>query len=253
MQNRLSKKTYFNIIAITVWLVIWQVVAMLIDNALILVSPIQSITALIKLLGSGSFLKSVFGSFNKILMGFLWAVLIAIILSFLSYKNKFIKHFITPPIVFFKTVPVASFAILLLISLKEKQSLSTVISFMICLPVIYENLLSGLNSLDNKMLEMADVFKVSAFKKFVYLYVYNLIPFFSTGSKIALGMCWKAGIAAELIALVQHTIGNELYYAKLYLMMDYVFAWTIVIIVISKIMEFAVLYLIKLIERRIEK
>lgn len=253
MFKKPSKNFYFNIISVAIWLLIWQVVALAIDNTLILASPWQAILALINLLGSSAFLKSVFGSFYYISLGFLLSAVTAIMLSYLSYKSRFVKQFIAPPLAVFKAVPVASFTILLLISLKHKQTLPTVISFMMSLPIIYENLLAGLNSIDKKMLDMARVFKVSYGKKFTYLYLYRLLPFFATGSKLALGLCWKAGVAAELIGLVQNSIGNELYYAKLYLMMDYVFAWTIVIIALSKAVEYLIVGGLKLLERRLEK
>lgn len=248
-----TKKILIKAAVIVIWILIWQLVAVIINNSLILASPIDAFLALINLVPQGSFWLSVWGSFYNITAGFLLAAVLGVVLSFLSYKVNFVKEFLSPPMTLLKTVPVASFIILLLISMKSKANLSMIISFMMVLPVIYVNMLAGFNNLDKKLLEMADMFKVSGRKKLKYIYVYETLPFFTTGAKISLGLCFKSGVAAELVGLVQNTIGNELYYTKLYLMMDNVFAWTAVIIVISILFEALILNLLKLLKRSIEK
>jgi NitT/TauT family transport system permease protein len=254
MSSKRPSKTLFVKIAVTVlWAAIWQIAAVLIGNNLVLVGPVQALTALGAMMIHGSFWQSVWGSLYRIMLGFLTAAITAICLSTLSYKVKLVKEFLSLPMTIFKTVPVASFIILMLISLRSKEGLSSIICFMMSLPVMYANTLSGLYSIDPKMLEMAQVFGVSRSKKFIYLYTYRVLPFFATGAKIALGLSWKAGVAAELIGLVQNTIGNELYSAKLYLMMDQVFAWTAVIVVLSIALEFLTLGALRLLQRRLEQ
>ena len=50
-------------------------------------------------------------------------------------------------------------------------------------------------------------------------------------------MSWKSGIAAEVIGVPSHTIGENLYMAKIYLSTGDLFAWTIVIILVSTCFE----------------
>jgi NitT/TauT family transport system permease protein len=253
MLKRPSKSFYIKIAAVAVWIAVWQLAAVLIGNTLVLASPWKALVSLWGMLSQGVFWRSVSESFYRIALGFLLSAVIGTALAVLSYKVKYVKEFLSPPMTVFKTVPVASFIILLLISLKSKQSLSTIICFIMSLPIIYTNVSAGLNAIDPKMLEMARVFNVSGTKKFAYLYAYKTLPFFATGCKISLGLCWKSGVAAELIGLVQNTIGNELYYAKLYLTMDRVFAWTAVVVALSLVFEFLVLGALKLVKRGLEK
>lgn len=239
--------------AVAVWIAIWQIAAVIVSNGLILTGPWQVLTALFKLLSEASFWKAVWGSFYRIALGFLIASIAGIALAVLSHKVKYVNEFLAPPMSVFKTVPVASFIVLMLISLNTKENLSLLICFIMVLPIVYANTLSGLNSIDKNLLEMAKVFRVKKNKKLFYIYFHKTLPFFETGTKISLGLCWKSGVAAELIGLVQGTIGNELYYAKLYLLMDNVFAWTVVIVLLSAGFEALILCLLKLLKRRIEK
>ncbi|MFA6681186.1 MAG: ABC transporter permease subunit, partial [Sphaerochaeta sp.] len=86
---------------------------------------------------------------------------------------------------------------------------------------------------DKKLLEMATVFRVPAYRRIRYIYLSQVLPFFRSACSVALGLSWKAGIAAEVIGLPQGSIGEMLYQAKLYLDTPDMFAWTLVIIVIS--------------------
>ena len=70
-----------------------------------------------------------------------------------------------------------------------------------------------------------------------YIYVSQVLPFFRTGCSIGLGLCWKAGVAAEVIGIPDGSIGEKLYNAKVYLNTPDLFAWTVVIVLISLLFE----------------
>jgi len=53
----------------------------------------------------------------------------------------------------------------------------------------------------------------------------------------SVGLAWKSGIAAEVLCLPRLAIGTNLYYSKIYLETPSLFAWTIVVIVLSFILE----------------
>ena len=50
-------------------------------------------------------------------------------------------------------------------------------------------------------------------------------------------MGWKSGIAAEVIGVPDHTIGERLYTAKIYLETADLFAWTIVVLILCSLFE----------------
>ena len=103
--------------------------------------------------------------------------------------------------------------------------------------------------MDSKILEMAQVFNVSCWKKIRCIYAVYVLPYIQTSLKSALGMCWKAGISAEVIGLVTHSIGEQLYYSKLYLMTADLFAWSIAVIfekIFMKLVDLTVLKMRKL-------
>jgi len=121
------------------------------------------------------------------------------------------------------------------------------------LPIIYTNVLNGIKSADPKLLEMADVFELPASRRIMYIYVSQVLPFFRSACSVGLGLCWKAGIAAEVIGIPTGSIGEKLYMAKIYFATGDLFAWTLTIIIVSVIFERLFMLLIRSLINRIER
>ncbi len=64
-----------------------------------------------------------------------------------------------------------------------------------------------------------------------------MAPYIFAGILTSIGICWKGTIAAEVISVLNTSIGNEIYNGKIYLDIDAVFAWTIIIIACSLVIE----------------
>ena len=71
--------------------------------------------------------------------------------------------------------------------------------------------------------------------------------------ELGLGLCWKAGVAAEVIGLPDGSIGERLYEAKVYLNTPDLFAWTVVIVLVSLVFEKLFLFLLDRLVARLER
>ena len=225
------------------WLLVWQLGAFAVDNPIILVGPWETVLALGRLIPDRDFWRSIAYSFGRIAVGFGAAFGAGIILGSCGYALAFVRDLLEPVMTLLKSIPVASFVILALIW-AGSGNLSVLIAFIVVLPMIYVNTLAGLGSTDRKLLEMAEVFRMPMGRKIRYIYVPALLPYLKSGCRIALGMCWKSGVAAEVIGVPDHSIGEKLYMAKIYLDTGDVLAWTLVIILVSIVFERAVLGLL---------
>ena len=205
-----TKYTGIHILAVLFWIAIWQFASMYLKQEILLASPVSVIKRLTEL--------------------------IVMFLAVWAYWSKTVEILTAPVIAVVKSTPVASFIILCLIWIPSKN-LSVFISFLMVLPVIYTNILEGIRQTDRKILEMAKVFRVNLRRQIRYIYVSQVLPYFLSACRLSLGMCWKAGVAAEVIGVPSGSIGEKLYNAKIYLNTPDLFAWTIVIIVISFVFE----------------
>ena len=244
MQNK-GKKYVKKFIILLFWLAVWQILAMCVDNFLLVVTPLQALRALLTLAGQAEFWQSAFGSLWRIVLGFLLGAVLALFLAAVSYRYKIAEEVLQPFMVFCKAVPVAVFAVLLLIWWGSSM-LAVAICFLVVFPNIYLNTLEGLKSADRELLEMAEIFRLSFRTRFFYIYRPALKPFLLSAFQLSLGMCWKSGVAAEVIGTPAHSIGGALYLAKIYLDTAELFAWTAVIIVLSVCFEKIIFYGISL-------
>ncbi len=218
------------------WILIWQLVAIVIHNKILLAGPIDTVMALGSLIQTSSFWGSVWQTTGRILLGFLFGSVIGIILAYVAHEKSWVEDFLRPLVSALKSIPVASFVILLLIWFGS-SNISVIICAMVVFPILYLNTLEGLKSTDVKMLEMAKVFRMPAGRRLRFIFLPQLAPFFKSAFKLAIGMSFKSGIAAEVIGQPLNTIGNGLYLSKIYLETADLFAWTIVVVLISFICE----------------
>lgn len=223
------------VIFVFVWLVIWQLAAVKIDNSIIIAGPIDTFRALKELIKTPAFRESLLASSSRIAWGFFIGGASAFVLALISFRYKLIREFLSPAVTTLKAVPVVSFIIMVL--LWSGPDVATVISALVVFPIIYLNTLQGMISTDCKLLEMARIFKISGKDRIRYIYLPHLRPFLLSAISLAAGMAWKSGIAAELIDQTQTSLGNGMYRSKISLATADMLAWTVAAVVLSFIFE----------------
>mgnify|MGYP002577033007 FL=1 len=222
--------------AVAVWLLLWQLASMAVGLPLLLPSPLAVLLRLGQLCTGADFWLTVASSLLRILLGFLLGVLFGTALAGLCWRFRLIDVLARPLLGVLKSTPVASFIILALVWVKTTW-LATVISFIMVLPLIYANVREGIDSADRQLLEMAQVFRLSRRKTFRYCYLPAILPFFLSAISSALGFAWKSGIAAEVLGRPARAIGSQIYDSKIYLETPDLFAWTLVVILLSVLLE----------------
>lgn len=240
------------LLAVIFALLLWQLAAMTVNSRILLVSPVEVAVRLTTIWQTEGFWQSIWFSFYHIAGGFFLALFLGIILAALAGRFRWIETLLWPFLVTIKTVPVASFVVICLIWLSA-QNLSVFISFLIVLPVVYGNVLEGIKSEDEKMLEVARVFKMPTVRRVMYIHLPQLKPFLMSACATALGMAWKAGVAAEIIGTPDGSIGKQLFYAKVYLDTDDLLCWTVIIVIVSVLFEKLFMLGLKALYGRLER
>lgn len=240
MKTSIIKKTGI----IIFWLLVWALSAGIINNNILLVGPHRVIISFFKSMGDTNFILIVLNSTLRIGAGFLSALILACIFGALSYRFALFNDFIKPLVYCMKTVPVASFVVILLIW-SGASYLSLLISFIITFPSIYTAVVDGLRSTDEHLLSMSRVFKYSFRERLVYLYRDAVMPYLISASRTALGLAWKSGVAAEVIGLPRNSLGERVYMSKIYLDTEGLFSWTLWVIVLSFGFEKLIIALMK--------
>lgn len=232
------------IAAIFVAILLWQLLAMKLDQKLLLATPVDVAKTLGVLVKSQEFYSAVAYSMGRILFGLLIGAAVGTACALLAGRWHFMEVLFWPYFSAMKATPVASIVILCLVWLSSRR-LSVFIVFLVVTPVIYTNILAGIKNLDLKMKDMARVFGINGLRRLLYVYLPELKTYIIAAFALATGMAFKAGIAAEVIGTPGGSVGKMLYNAKVYLETPELFAWTLVIIVLSVVVEQVILGLVK--------
>ena len=232
------------ILVILFWLALWQGIAMLVSKPVLFASPVQTVKALLAQLPKRSFWQSAISSLLRIAAGFFLAFLLGLLIGAAAWRWAPLRSLLSPLLTFMKSVPVASFVILTLVWFGSEW-LVIIVSAIIVFPLIYFAMLNGLAAADRGLLEMARVFRIHPVRTALHIYRPAVMPYLLGACHSALGMSWKAGIAAEVIGTPLHSIGAQLYDAKLYMNTAELFAWTAVVIFLSLLFEKTVIHLLR--------
>ena len=162
----------------------------------------------------------------------------------LTAKSPVLKSLLSPLLHTVKATPVASFIILAVIWLSVGK-VPVLTALLVVLPGVWANVESGILSVDPKLIEMGKAFKMTKRDIFFKIEIPSIKPFFLAAVNSAMGMAWKAGIAAEVICPYKYSIGTALHDSKIYLETTELFAWTAVTVILSVLLEKLVLSVVR--------
>ena len=215
------------------WIFIWFIASRAVGSELLLPSPTVTLARLWELALKGSFWLAVLQSLLRI-----------IALGVLTAMSRVLYELFTPLLTIVRSTPVASFIILALVWIK-RDNVAVFIAFLMVLPILWGNVSRGIAECDRDLIEMTHIFRFSKKDMLKKIYLPSVRPYFFAGCSTALGLSWKAGVAAEVLSLPKHALGSELYYSKIYLETPTLFAVTLVVILLSVALEFVLRLILK--------
>lgn len=230
--KRLLKK----VLVACFWIGIWFIAYVSVNKEILIPSPIAVAQRLGALCLQADFWITVGLSFFRIACGLIAALLCGVLLAILSFRFSLFYELFHPLLSVVKATPVASFIILALVWIKTPY-LSAFTSFLMVLPMVWENVYTGMGQTDKQLLEMAKVFKFTSKKTLLHIYFPSVLPYFLSACTMGMGLAWKAGIAAEVLGVPKMAIGTEIYQSKIYLETVDLFAWTVVVVLMSMLIE----------------
>lgn len=236
MKNKIARLLLHTVLPILFWLGVWEIAAIIVDRSYFLPHTYETANALSRILISGDFLKITGFTLLRVLSGILLGTLLGAFAAIISHRVKFVFSLISPLNSVLKATPVASIIVLLWISMNGNY-LAVFVALLMVFPIIFQNLYDAFVSIDKELIEVVKVFEFSYKKKMKILVLPALKKYFLPAFVTAIGLAFKAEIAAEIIAGVRYSIGQMIYDAKDSLITSEVFAWTIVGVAFSILVE----------------
>jgi NitT/TauT family transport system permease protein len=245
-------KNYLNILypvlSLAVFFAAWYIIAGIIDIEIILPSPTQCLRQLGQLAVTKEFWTAIGGTLTRAMLSFAMSMSAALALAALSAFFKPIGKLLSPLVIITRAMPTMSVILLSLIWFTA-QITPMFISFLIIFPTLFTSFYSAFTNIDEDLIEMAKVYKVGRRQKLTELYLPSIFPLFFDAVRAAVSLNIKLVIAAEVLSYTRDSMGVMMQFSKAYLETASLFAWTIAAIILSYLLEMAVVLLKKLVVR----
>ncbi len=250
MTASIIKNSFFSVVKFIIGtafcLALWELLAIKIDNSYFMPRLNETFSALLLLIKTSGFWKYVLTSLARVAIGLLLGIAFGIVLATVCHVLPLSKAFVSPVITIMKATPVATIILILWFTLSNAE-LAVFVVFLMVTPIVWQNVYDGYKSISNEMREVCEVFQISGFKKFKLLVLPAVTKYLVPAVITSVGLAWKAEIAAEI--MTYSNIGQSIDdFKTLHLDTPSVFAWAVVIVILSLILEL----LIKSLLRRIK-
>jgi sulfonate transport system permease protein len=165
-----------------------------------LASPGAVVRELATLFQNGQLQADVWASVVRVVLGFAIAFALALLLGALVGSSRNARLAIDPTLQAIRAVPSLAWVPLILLWLGIGETSKIVLVAIGAFFPIYVSIVSGIESIDRKLLEVARVLDVPRLKLIVEVMVPATLPRLLVGARLGLTQAWLFLVAAELLA-----------------------------------------------------
>ncbi len=216
-------------------LVVWEAVARR-YGAYVLPPPGAVVRGLGAIVQSGELWTHTSASLYRIVVGFGSALLLAILMGLCSFLWAPARIVVRDVVTVLNSTSVFVWIVVSLIWFGLTDMAPIFTTLMITLPVVGANVVEGVESVDRRLLEMGQVYRLSGREKFRAIVIPSTVPYLVAGMKVGFGLALKVAVVAEIFG-VTSGIGYIMNYSREILATQMVFAWAIVMIAIMLVTD----------------
>lgn len=236
MRRWIDNRIVRTVLTAGVYLLLWQIAAAVVARPLLLPGPVLTIRRLFSLLAVPDSYAAIALTLGRVLLGFSLGTVAGVLLGAASGASRFVDALLSPLRSVVKATPVTSFILLALLWFSSGM-VPVWIALLMVLPTVWASVLEAVRATDPALLEMAHAFHLSRRQRIREIYAPSALPNVLAACSTAFGFAWKAGVAAEILALPRLAVGSYLYRSKVTLETADLFAWTLCVIVLSMLLE----------------
>lgn len=224
------------IIIWSLYFALWQGIAMMVNQAVILPSFSDVFMRLILHLSQSELYINLFYTLFRVTIGTLIAFVLSLSFALLSYDFKWIKLVLNPLILISKTIPNITYILLVLIWFSRELSVLFV-TILILFPVLYNQISVSLMEINTELLELLKLYPETYYHRLVKVILPLIKVSLFEGVKGALSLGFKVGVMAEILGQVQPGLGYLMHIARMNFETIDLFAYTSVMIIIVIMIE----------------
>lgn len=211
-----------------VFLIIWHLFAIYIDNHILVASPIKVVSSLFKMIGTGEMFKYITTSLGRLLVGYSIALIVGVGLGIIMGLSSRIRYSMEPIIEIFRPITGIAWIPIAFLVFGIGSFLPIFIVFYSSFFPILTNTVHAVRTVNPILVRSAQTMGIPKFKIVTHVIVPSSVPLILTGLRVGVGLAWMGIVAGELLGS-SAGLGYELAMAQQLLETSKLFAIIIVI------------------------
>jgi NitT/TauT family transport system permease protein len=220
-------------------LILWQLVSFLISPKYV-PGPLLTFSALAKHVQSGEIPKHFAVTMFRMLASFALAMVAGVVIGTLMGLYRRSEQALDLWVMVGLTIPSLCYIIISFMWLGLNERATVLAITWTTFPSIAVNIWQGVKAIDQRLIDMARVFRASRWKRTARVVIPQVLPYIMAAARFGLGVVWKVTVLVELLGR-SDGIGYMLNYSFQMFNMADVFAWTLFFTLVMLIIELLVL------------
>lgn len=231
-----KNKSLFVAISTIALVLIWHFSAIALAKPYILPEPMETLEAFLQLVFSSSFHSALFYTLLRVLSVVAASTFLGIVIGILAGRYAVLEHLLSPLVLLIKTVPTIVLIVYVVLWMSGYWA-PIFVTILITFPVVYGNVLEGYKRIDEKLIELTDVYQFGLVKKMRTVLFPSIKPYIQSSVLTIGGLGLKVVIASEVLSQTHDSLGRSFQIARMNIDTSEVLALAMVTIIISLILD----------------
>lgn len=236
----------YRFISIVLMIAAWQAVSFLV-SAKYVPGPLETLASMAHDAASGALVTNFEATLVRMVFSFALAMVVGVTVGIFMGLSRRSERLLDLWVMVALTIPGLCYVIISFLWLGLNDRAAVVAISWTTFPIIAINIWQGVKAIDQKLVDMARVFRASRWRRTVRVVLPQILPYLMAATRFGLGVVWKVTVLVELLGR-SDGVGYMLNNSFQLFDMAGVFAWTLSFTLFMVIIELGVL---KPLERRL--
>jgi NitT/TauT family transport system permease protein len=224
--------------SVAVLLIAWQALSLLISPKYV-PGPLPTFAALAAQVASGAVLQHLSITMARMLVSFALAMAAGVVTGTVMGLYRRGEQALDLWVMVMLTIPGLCYIIVAFMWLGLNERAAVLAIAWTTFPSIAINIWQGVKAIDQRLIDMARVFRASPWRRTARVVIPQILPYLMAAARFGLGVVWKVTVLVELLGR-SDGVGYMLNYSFQMFNMADVFAWTLLFTLVMLAIELAV-------------
>lgn len=199
MKKSTSNKVLLKTLGIVLFIFIWQILSMIIgEDTFIFPGPIVTFKQALVMLKETYIYNCIGQTMIRMLGGYALGFVLAFIIGVIAGNIPVFEELLKPTVTILRSVPTATLVYFFLVAVGARLT-PLFIVVLVCFPILYENIVAGIKSTSNEIINASKIDNASLLKLNMKIKIPLAFPYIVTGIASSFGLSLKIEIMAEVI------------------------------------------------------